>query len=328
MSNYVRRLTRILLLPFAALLVLAGCSSTSTDTSTSSGTYSPVTIAHQYGSTTISKLPQRVISVGGGWTDTLAALDVPIVAEYQTAADSADTGTPPWAKKHGGETIKITSAADVDITKLAAFRPDIIVAGYLGNKQLYDQLSRLAPTIPVVATDAVMDTWETLTTTAGKIFGKTDKAEQLVADVNGKLADFKKKYPASQNKTFAFGTTTPTGQIGVVTNPKDPSSLLLEQLGFRLSPTVASITGAKSGRAFISPERMDVLASDLLVMWVRQGKPADLAGALPGWTNLPSVRSGAVTYLDNTTQAAFGYPSILSVPYAIGMVEPSAAKFK
>lgn len=44
----------------------------------------------------------------------------------------------------------------------------------------------MAPTIPVMAKDAVMDSWQDVTLTAGRIFGKEDKAQSLVDDVNPK----------------------------------------------------------------------------------------------------------------------------------------------
>ncbi|MFW0789037.1 ABC transporter substrate-binding protein [Gordonia sp. CPCC 205333] len=328
MLTVLRRWSRIVVLPLGLLLVLSACSSPDDESSSSGGAYTPVTIAHQYGSTTIDALPQRVITVGGNWTDTLVALDVPIVAEYRLFSDGAPAGKTPWTPDHKSEVINVNSTADVDLTKLAAFKPDVILAGYLGSKAIYDQLSKLAPTIPVISKEAVMDTWQELTTTGGKIFAKSDKATELIKGVDDKLGAFKQKYPAAQGKTFTFGTATPEGQIGVVTNAKDPSSLLLAQMGLRLDPGVASVSGSKSGRAFISPERMDVLSSDLLLMWIRQGSPESLATKLPGWSELKSVKGNTVTYLDNTSQAAFNYPSILSVPYAITLVEPAAANFK
>ncbi|WP_246008007.1 hypothetical protein [Gordonia oryzae] len=45
------------------------------------------------------------------------------------------------------------------------------------DRAAYDRLTQIAPTIPVMATDTVTDSWQDVMTTAGRIFGKQQQAE-------------------------------------------------------------------------------------------------------------------------------------------------------
>ncbi len=77
------------------------------------------------------------------------------------------------------------------VAELAKFNPDLILAGYLGSEDQYNKLKEIAPTIPVLTKGATADTWEQLTTTAGKMFGVGDQAQKLIDATNGEISTFK-----------------------------------------------------------------------------------------------------------------------------------------
>ncbi|MFW0790742.1 ABC transporter substrate-binding protein [Gordonia sp. CPCC 205333] len=303
---------------------LAGCS-TPDDEAQSSTAYTPVTVNHEFGSTQITQRPTRVVTLLTNWTDTLAALDIPITAQFGEQGYSGKDNKFPWTPAHGGETIIVKSLADMDITKLAQLNPDLILAGYVGQKETYDRLSKLAPTIPVMKKGATVDTWEDIATTTGKIFGKQDQAAKLVSDTNAKIEKFKTDNAGAMGKTFVFAQFQPTGGIGAVNNAeKDPSAGLLTQLGFKLYPPLAAQNKGGPTRSLISSERVDLLNSDLLIAWPLAAN-FDF-NKIPGWTNLTAVRNGTVLEVSNDNVPAFGVPSAPSVSYVIDLLTPIAQK--
>lgn len=306
-----------------ASLVLVGCSSPDEDNA-DNGSFESITIDHQYGSTTIDAEPQVVVTMLGSWTDALIALDVPIAAEYVTEGYAGENNLFAWTPEHESEIVPYTGAEAISIPQLAAFEPDLILAGYLGSEDEYKRLSQVAPVIPVMSTDAVMDSWQDVTLTAGEIFGEQDKAQSLVDGVETQIVDFKTAHPNAQGKTFSFGQLTTEGQIGLIADNNDPTTKLMSSMGFVLDPMIKEVADGEN-RVMVSAERTDLLNSDLLVLWPLGGDPAAF-DALPGWSNRTAVKNGTTVFVDNNSANALGNPTIYSVPYALDLIAPAAAK--
>ncbi|OPX16311.1 ABC transporter substrate-binding protein [Gordonia sp. i37] len=312
-------LAGLLTLVFVALL---GCSSPD-DPAGSAG--ETVTVEHQYGSTTIPSDPTKVVTFGGAWSDSLIRLGVPITAEFLAQGYSGPNNRFAWTPEHSSTIVTYdVEAGTPDVAAIARFAPQVILAGYLPDRAAYDRLTRIAPTIPVMATDTVTDSWQDVMTTAGRIFGKQQQADEAVAEVEQQIAATKAKYPASQGKTFTFGQLTPQNQFGVVTSDTDPSAKLLAELGLVLDPAVKGLAPG-GARTIVSAERIDIFASDLLIFWPLVGGP-EAFDAIPGWDSLPAVRRGTTVFLTNDTASAFGGPTIYSVPWAIDKLTPALAK--
>ncbi|MFW0794698.1 iron-siderophore ABC transporter substrate-binding protein [Gordonia sp. CPCC 205515] len=319
-------------LPFvAAVLALmvalvAGCSAPDDDASSSSDAeYAPVTISHQYGETTIPKRPTRVVTMSSDWTDTLAALNVPITAEFVQQGYAGPNNHFEWTPQHDSEVVVVGASEVPKVDDIARFNPDVILAGYVPDQQYYDQLSKLAPTIPVMKQGATVDTWEDVATTTGKIFGKQDEAQALVDKTNTQIADFQKAHPNAMGKTFTFAQFRGASGFGAVTTTNDSSAGLLAQLGFTLNPKLAA--EYKEGgptRTVISPERIDLIDSDLIVAWTLTDRSA--IEQVPGWSNLKAVKNDTVAYITNDNAAAFSVPSAPSVGYVINLLNPIAAR--
>ncbi|MET0864684.1 MAG: ABC transporter substrate-binding protein, partial [Nakamurella sp.] len=137
-------------------------------------------------------------------------------------------------------------------------------------------------------------------------------------------AAFKTEYPDAQGKTFSFGQLSPDRQIGLIADENDPTSQLLASMGFVLDPKIKEVAAGQS-RVLVSPERTDLLDSDLLILWPLDSGP-EAFNALPGWSDRTAVQSGATVFVDNNNSSALANPTILSVPYALDLIGPAAAK--
>jgi iron complex transport system substrate-binding protein len=316
MTSGVRRRS-VLAGGLAALL--AGCGQDSDASSPAA-----LVLDHQYGSTRIPGAPKRVVTMTGSWTDALIALKVPILAEYVTTGYAGPGNRFAWTPEHESQLIEMTTVAEISVEKLAGLQPDLILAGYVGDKATYEKLAAVAPTVPVMDSKAVLDSWQDVTTTAGRIFGHDEQAKQLVADVEKKVTDFKAAHPLD-GKTFVFGQLTADGQFGLVADDTDPATkLLASAAGLKLLPAIKTVAKGNT-RVLVSSERVDLLAADFVMMWPLSGGPEQF-GKLPGWNALPAVRAGATLFLTNDNAAAFGNPTIYSVPYTLDLLQPPLAK--
>lgn len=269
-----------------------------------------ITIEHTYGTTSFPAQPQRVVTFSASWTDTLAALDIPITAEFVTRNYSGDNGKFPWTPEHESE---IVVGDDIDYEKLASLQPELILAGYQ-TKETYDRLAAIAPTIPVIDSAAVLDSWQQITETAGMIFDRETEAKALVADVTTKIEKFRAEFPATEGKTFAYGQFT-GDQFGLVAADTDPAARTLGELGLTLD-LKSKQEGKGSSRVLVSLEKVEVLDADLVIMWPLTGGEAVLKDVV-GWSDLAAVRRGSYLIVDDTTSSALASPSLASVPWAL-----------
>ena len=141
------RLTTSLALLLAALAI-AACGADDPETDAPAGAAAPaeqgafpVTIDHKHGSTTIEQAPERVAVVGLREQDPLLALGIVPVATTEWFGDHPGAIFP-WAKDELGDAAVptvLTSEDGIEIEKVAAQRPDLIVGVYSGiTKKEYD----------------------------------------------------------------------------------------------------------------------------------------------------------------------------------------------
>ncbi len=155
--------SRIVVLASAAALAvgLTACSSddgttseASSDSASSSADWTPVTIEHALGTTTIESKPERVATVN--WANQEVPLALGIVPVGMAAANFGDDdgdGILPWVdaklEELGGEQPVLFDETDgVDFEAVADTDPDVILAAYSGlTQETYDQLSEIAPVV-------------------------------------------------------------------------------------------------------------------------------------------------------------------------------------
>ncbi|QSE78838.1 hypothetical protein [Rhodococcus koreensis] len=112
-----------------------------------------------------------------------------------------------------------------------------------------------------------------------------------------------------------------TGQLVVGADPDDGASAVFRRLGLTLPQALVDEAGATGGRLALSPERVDALNADLVVMLPNGGTRDDLM-ALPGFDRLPSVQQGGLAVEDDATVVGFNTPSSLSLQYSLGRITP------
>ena len=298
------------------LLALAGCGgSESEDTGQApSGGAFPVTIEHKFGETTIPEAPERVVAVGFNDQDFALALGVKPVGVRQFQG-GIDISKRPWAQDElGGASPEIVGAEELELEKIAALRPDVILGVYSGlTEDQYDTLSKIAPT--VAQSGEYVDfgePWPEQAKVTGQALGLDDEGAEVVDDVDTRFARAREANPELEGSTFAFASAA-TGKVYVY-GPQDLRTRFFTSLGLTTPPELAKLT-KESFFAEVSEERLRLLDQDLLVVY---GAPKDL-DAFPLFERLRATREGRVIFLDPAGDLAnaLGFSSPLSLPYAL-----------
>ncbi|MBD8593519.1 siderophore ABC transporter substrate-binding protein [Pseudomonas sp. CFBP 8758] len=153
--------------------------------------YTPITVKHALGTTTIDKLPQRVVAFDMSELDSLDQLGAPVVGiakdyvadfllKYRDDPNIADVGT----------------TIDPNLERLHALKPDLILISPLQARS-YDELSQIAPTVydDIDLTNKqgnFIETAKRHLTLLGRILNKPALAEEKVALMDAKVEQTRK----------------------------------------------------------------------------------------------------------------------------------------
>ncbi|MEK3911478.1 ABC transporter substrate-binding protein [Paenibacillus sp. FSL H7-0331] len=189
-----------LLLAFVVLLFAAGCgsspvASTGAATGTTPGkdaaSSKPAvaydkTITHTMGTTTLKKVPERVVVLFSGMVDITTALNVKPVG----AVESWDEK--PWYKYLGSKMDGVKNLGDElqpNIEAIIALKPDLIIGQKTRNEKVYPQLNSIAPTIIV----GDLFSWKENLNIAAEALNKQDEAAKIIKEWDTGVATFKQK---------------------------------------------------------------------------------------------------------------------------------------
>jgi iron complex transport system substrate-binding protein len=319
----------------AAAPVLAACGDSDTSTSSASGRATvggsedgalPVSIAHKFGTTTVTEVPERVVCVGLVEQDALLALGIVPVATTKWFG-KAPGCIFPWATdKLGGATLPtvLDATNGILVEKVAAQGPDLIIGLYSGmTRKEYDLLSKIAPT--VAQPKAYVDygtPWDESTLTIGKAVGRPAAAEELVDTVTARIEKEAGRHPEFAGKKAAV--VTPYEGLFVY-GPEDPRGRLLEQLGFEFPQPLLREKGDEFGWS-VSAERTTDLDDLDVVVWLDLADADQALGGL--WQRTRAYREGRFFDISDASGAYYvGHSMVtpLSIPYVLDRYVPQLA---
>lgn len=167
----------------ALTVVLAACGGTdANDTSVPEEpraveTAFPRTITHDKGATEITERPQRIVALDNSLLEAVVLLERPLVAGISSYRDR--TGFPPYLGDAVKDTKEVGPLESPDLEAIAALEPDLIVSATVRHDAIYDELSKIAPTVFVKTTGPQ---WQENITTLGEVLGVEDLAAQTLTD--------------------------------------------------------------------------------------------------------------------------------------------------
>lgn len=313
-----------LFLPVAALLALLGPALAQDF---------PVIIQQARGPITIDEQPKRIVVVGWHEQDFLYALGVAPVAVTNWFRNYP-YATWPWAedarKAVGAEPAVADAANDVSLEWVLEQDPDLIIAIYLPlEDDLYAELSKIAP---VVTTPDGYPDWgapwqDELRVIDRAVFGNTDKAEAIIADLDARIEAAKRKYPEIVGKTASNVYYEPPNFTAW--SSKDLGTRFLTDLGLVFPESLDAIADPDN-RITISPEHFAMLDLDA-VIWPIEGPDSQeqsIVEAMPLYRNSRMAKEGRAIWLDDGKGIAYGAMSFqtpLSLGYLIDTLPPLIA---
>ena len=141
-----------------------------------------VTVNHLQGTTVVPKNPKRVVVMDIGVLDSLDYLDI-----HPEMLATCSSYLPKYIDKYKDNTVDIGQMKNVDIEKINATKPDLII---ISGRQspYYKQLSEIAPTIDLsIDNNNYLVSFENKMRILGEIFDKDDMVTNRLFAIKSKI---------------------------------------------------------------------------------------------------------------------------------------------
>ncbi len=251
------------------------------------------TVQTLYGKVTVPAAPKRIVAFDFPEATALADLGIkPIgIGNYTPAL-------PYYTKFLKGVSIITDSSGNPDLEKIAALKPDLIIGDEFSydiakNRNLYTQLSAIAPTVMLKWTEAAGN-WPADAAGTAAAVGKTAQMNKLRSTFLTHAAQIKKTY-ASVLSTHTIdlisgGSGTAAGDWFLY-GPNSSHGKVLATAGARFG----AAKGQKPGFLQYSTEKYGLLQnSDVVIIDAADGTSAKPITSNPVFAALPAAKDGDV----------------------------------
>lgn len=297
-----------------------GSSESSPPSQTAEGAF-PVTVEHEFGSTTIEEEPERVVTLGVTDADAVLALD--LVPVGNTGYTFYESGLGPWTDDlvGGAELTRIDSDSEPNIEQIANLAPDLIIGVSAGfDDAVYEDLSQIAPVVARPAgTAAYTVPRDEATEVIATALGRPEEGAALNGATDELLAQARAEYPEFEGLT-GTAVLPYDGKYGAYL-PGDARGRFLLSLGFDIPEAISEQDSGDSFFVELSTERVDLLDGDLLLV-MSDDEDFDITEGASVFDSLDVVRRDAVVTTTLDERGAVTYNSVLSVPYALDHLVP------
>jgi iron complex transport system substrate-binding protein len=310
----------------AAVIGLTGCSTTNTESAPEPAAQAqfPRTVEHALGSTEIPAAPKRVVALDTSYSDAVLLLETDLVGYVTYRTDTLPDYLGDAREEYAKDAVAVGPLATPSLEKIAELQPDLIVSAKVRHGDIYEQLSKIAPT---VMSETTGPTWKDNIRLLGKALGKEDLAEQKIGAYEDRAAAVGTEINAKANNptvSVLRFAGEPTARIYRSTSF---SGIVLDDAGLA-RPASAAPDPAKPSSISndISPELITEAEADLILVSTYHAPDGSTAVAdhaepfltNPLWTGL----RGRKIDVDDTV-----WMSAVSVQGAGGILDDLAAAY-
>jgi iron complex transport system substrate-binding protein len=250
-------------------------------------------VEHALGKTEVPEDPERVVSVytGPDLAHLLALGEKPVAAAALYASGPPFDPSLPEGSTEGVEPLRFPGG-EVDLEKVAALRPDLIVGQDYAIEGVYDELSQIAATVATPWTDGA---WREDFLFVGGVLGKRARAEELLAGLDADVRAAGERL-GGQRTTVSMATVQPDGVW--IYNENAFAGEILGEVGIPVVSGLEEDDFGEEHRASVSLERLPAANGDALFMLQDPRffgeEEYEEARSQPLWDSIPAVKGGRV----------------------------------
>jgi iron complex transport system substrate-binding protein len=178
-------------------LLLAGCSVTD-EQPTNPDKRRPLKVQHARGETRVPFLSDRPVTVDPAALETALALGVKPLGSTSWQPGGRQ---PAYLRRETSGVESLGFARTPDLGAIERLDPDVIVGNDLFQKQFYDRLEAISPT---VYSGVPLTEWKADVRFFGEALGRSDEGERLLIDWDRRVARTKQAIGSALPKTIAL----------------------------------------------------------------------------------------------------------------------------
>lgn len=281
---------KLLLLMLCLSLFIAGCGGTK-ETATNGNTYAAIT--DDTGATVeLKEKPKRIVVTSASFLEPLEAVGG---ADLVVGRPDSKTKMPEYAKN----LTSVGKVYQIDTEKVISCSPDLVIVNKGMNEKLVDTLK--ANGINTIVLD--MKSYEDVKREVGvlaKITGETTKGEQLIADMDNKIAAVKTKIPQDKLRVSIIHSTNQglTVQLDKSIAGSIAAMLGWENVASGLSPLEKNPDAAPYSLETLVQQNPEILfVTSMGQIDAIKTSMAETMQNNPAWQTVGAVKTGKVFYL-------------------------------
>ena len=226
-------------------IVLTGCT-TQTTKEENLDNKDKIVVEHELGTTTLDSIPENIAVLELSFLDALYNLDVDPVA---IADDEDESKVYDVTQGELTEYTSVGNRKEPNLEELSTLDLDLIIADTSRHSEIYEDLSKIAPTIVLNSIDSSYDEYIENFETIAKVVGKEEEAEVKITEAENLLEEVKEKaqekvsdknvltvspkndeYTAHTSSSFVGQVLEKAGFTNAIQSDDVEASLSLEQL--------------------------------------------------------------------------------------------------
>ncbi|MGC4106765.1 MAG: iron-siderophore ABC transporter substrate-binding protein [Thermomicrobiales bacterium] len=236
----------------------------------------PGIVPTAFGDVTVPEYPTRIVAITDGAVDAVAALGIEMVGV--TSSANFETVAAYLADKVDPAVTYVGGWGELDVEKIVALKPDLILADAYLNAQdegLYDTLSAIAPVVAPTLYEATsmdgLQRWEYEQLIYGHAMGKTEESKQLAYDLRDRAAGIAPVLGDNAGKSVIVFRPQP--EFAVVMAQRWITGVMLTWSGLAGTPFTEELDPPHSGDS-VGLERLNLLDADWLFAALRDAEMA------------------------------------------------------
>ncbi|WP_188455557.1 ABC transporter substrate-binding protein [Virgibacillus oceani] len=255
-----------------------------------------VTIAHEMGETKVPANPKKIVALEFSYVDALAALGISPIG---IADDDDESRIIAPIQDKIGEYTSVGTRKQPSMEIISSLQPDLIIADLQRHKDVYEQLSDIAPTIVLNSLAAdyeqILDDFQKISIAVGE----EEKGQEVLEAHKKRIEEIKSEVPADEVRVVLPGVVTPDGFFAH--NMDSYTGSLLESIGLKNAIQDGSDRYNKINLEQVVEFNPDVL----FLMQAGEKTVIDEWAQNPLWENVSAVKNDSVYTVDRDTWSRF-----------------------
>ncbi|MFD1040280.1 Fe(3+) dicitrate ABC transporter substrate-binding protein [Virgibacillus byunsanensis] len=287
----------LFILIFVSLLALVGCGSSDEENGDDENSNNDeVVITHEMGETTIPANPENIVALEFSYVDALAAIGISPIG---IADDDDESRIIAPIKDKIDEYTSVGTRKQPSMEIISSLQPDLIIADLQRHKDVYEELSQIAPTIVLSSLaadyDEILEGFETISVAVGE----EEKGQEVLEAHKKRMEEIKEQVPEDEDRVVLPAVVT--ADAFHAHNMDSYTGSLLESIGLNNAIQDGSDRYNKINLEQVVEFNPDVL----FLMEAGEETIINEWESNPLWQNVSAVENGNVFSVDRNTWSRF-----------------------